>query len=106
MNRYSIQITSKALDDMEGIYNYIAVQLMAPEAAIKQYNQIAEAIEKLYIFPERIKIIESEPERSMGLRSKIVNNYSVFYVIKDDLIVVLRVLYSASDICKRLLEEW
>lgn len=33
-----------------------------------QYNRIAEAVEGLNIFPEKIKLMESEPERRMGLR--------------------------------------
>jgi len=31
-----------------------------------------------------------------------VDNYSVFYVIKNDRVLVTNVLYSASDISKRL----
>lgn len=104
MNQYSVQITSKALDDMKGIYNYIAVQLSAPDTANDQYNRIAYAIEKLDVFPKRIKVMESEPEHSMELRQLTIDNYSVFYVIKDELVIVLRVLYGASDIGARLLD--
>jgi hypothetical protein len=31
-----------------------------------------------------------------------MDNYSVFYVIKEDRVIVIDVLYSASDISKRL----
>lgn len=44
MKQYTVQITDKALADMEEIYTYIAEQLLAPENAIEQYNRIAEAI--------------------------------------------------------------
>lgn len=102
MKRYAVKITDRALADMEEIYNYIAEQLHAPENAINQYNRIAEAIEKLDLFPERIAIMESEPEYTMGLRMMIVDNYSVFYIIERDCVIVTRVLYSVSDIGKRL----
>lgn len=105
MKQYTVQITDKALADMEEIYNYIAIQLQAPENAMGQYNRIAEAIEGLNIFPEKIKLMESEPERMMRLRQLPVDNYSVFYVIQDMKVIVTRVLYSAMDISKRLLEE-
>lgn len=105
MKQYTVQITDKALADMEEIYNYIAIQLQAPENAMGQYNRIAEAIEGLNIFPEKIKLMESEPERMMGLRQLPVDNYSVFYVIQDMKVIVTRVLYSAMDMSKRLLEE-
>lgn len=64
-----------------------------------------EAIQNLNVFPERIRIMESEPERALGLRQLSIDNFSVFYVIEDKRIVVTRVLYSASDINSRLLNN-
>ncbi len=105
MKQYTVQITDKALTDMEEIYNYIAEQLQAPENAMGQYNRIAKAIEGLNMFPERVCMMESEPERSMGLRQFSIDNFSVFYIIEDDKVIVTRVLYSASDISSRLMEK-
>lgn len=104
MKQYTVQITDTALADMEEIYNYIAIQLQAPENAMGQYNRIAEAIEGLSMFPERVRLMESEPERMIGLRQLAVDNYSAFYVIENEKVIVTRVLYSASNIEKRLLE--
>jgi plasmid stabilization system protein ParE len=105
MKQYSVQITDKALEDMEEICTYIAEQLQAPENAMGQYNRIAEAIQKLNVFPERVRIMESEPEHTMGLRQLPIDNFSAFYMIEDDRVIVTRVLYSASDISKRLSEK-
>ena len=105
MKQYVVRITYSALADMEEIYNYIAIQLQAPENAMGQYNRIAETIEGLNVFPERVKLVESEPERIMGLRQLVIDNYSVFYVIEDMDVIVTRVLYSAMDISRRLLED-
>lgn len=104
MRRYIVQITDTALADMEEIYTYIAKRLQSPANAMKQYNRIAKAIEGLNIFPERVKMIESYPEKKIGLRQLAIDNYSAFYVIKDNRVIVTRVLYSASDIRKRLRE--
>ena len=104
MKQYKVRITDKALADMEEIYNYIAIQLQAPENAMAQYNWIAKAIEELSMFPEKARM-ESEPERAMGLRQLVIDKYSAFYVIKDMKVIVIRVLYSAMDISKRLLED-
>lgn len=105
MKRYRVQITEKALIDMEEIYNYIADDLLEPEYAMNQYNRIADSIESLALFPERIKIMQSDKEAAMELRRLLVDNYSVFYVIQNDNVIVTRVLYSASDIEKRLVDE-
>lgn len=105
MKYYTVKITDKALADMEDIYEYIALRLQAPDNAMGQYNRIAEAIEGLNAFPERVRVMDSEPERTMGLRQLPVDNYSIFYVIKEERVIVVRVLYSASDISRRLLED-
>lgn len=46
--------------------------------------------------------MDSEPEGSRHIRRMPVDNYSIFYVIKGDKVIVTNVLYSASDISKRL----
>ena len=102
MKQYRIQITYKALSDMEEIYNYIAEQLQAPEAAMGQNNRIADAIDTLDTFPERVKLMETEEECALGLRQMPVDNYSVFFHIREERVIITNVLYSASDIAKRL----
>jgi len=105
MKQYEVMISDKAHEDMEVIYNYIAGTLSSPMAAAKQYDRIADAILTLETMPERIKVMASEPERSEGLRPLIVDNYTVVFAVKADTVIVVRVLYSASDISKRLCEE-
>ena len=102
MKQYTVEITDEALADMEQIYNHIAHVLLAPENAIGQYNRIADEILKLDVFPERFRIIDSEPEYSKEIRRMPVDNYSVFYVIKENRVIVTDVLYSASDVDNRL----
>ena len=46
--------------------------------------------------------MESEQERSKEMRRLLVDNYSVFFVIQGDKVIVTDVLYSASDIESRL----
>ena len=104
MRDYPVRITEKALGDMTGIYDYIAVNLQSPENAIGQYKRIADRILGLGFFPEKFRLVDFEPERSQGLRRMPVDNYSIFYVFKEELVTVTRVLYSASDIEKRLKE--
>ena len=104
MKQYKIQITNRALSDLEEIYTYIAEQLRAPEAAMDQFNRIAEAIETLDTYPERVKLMESEEERTLGLRQLIVDYYSVFFHIRDERVIITNVLYSASNLNLRLLD--
>ena len=79
MREYPVKITEKALNDMNGIYEYIAVNLQSPKNAMRQYNGIADCVLELGFFSEKFKLVDFEPERSYGLRRMIVDNYSVFY---------------------------
>ena len=54
------------------------------------------------MFAEKVRLMESEQEREMGLRQLVVDNYSVFYVIENESVIVMRVLYSASAIGETL----
>lgn len=105
MKRYKVKITDRALADMEAVYNYIADELLTPDTAMKQYDRIAEAIESLSTFPERCMLLESEPERSMGMRQLLIDHYSAFYIVGEADVTVLRVLYSASDFSAKLRES-
>ena len=92
MKQYDVKISRAALSDMEQIYSYIADRLLEPDTALGQYNRIAEAIQSLNVLPER----------TQGLRQMLVDNYSVFYIVGEDAVSVARVLYSASDLVRRL----
>ena len=72
---------------------------------MKQYNRIADEILTLDTFPERFRIMDSEPENRMELRRMLVDNYSVFYTIRDERVIVTDVLYTASGIEARLRGE-
>ena len=102
MKTYNVKVTDAALADMEEIYNYIAFTLLSPANAIAQYDRIAEAILSLNILPERFKVMNFTGKELENLRRMPVDNFSVFYVITDDSVIVTNVLYSASDISQRL----
>lgn len=105
MRHYEVLISDKANEDMEAIYEYISETLRSPAIAVNQYNRIADAVLSLAEMPERIRVIDSEPERSKGLRPLVVDNYTVFFIIQANTVNIVRVLYSASDISQRLSEQ-
>lgn len=102
MKKYIVEITDEALADMEQIYHYIAHELLSPANAMGQYDRIADAILTLDSMPERARVMDSDPEHGKNLRRLLVDNYSVFYVIKDSRVIVTNVLYGRSDIENRL----
>ena len=105
MKEFRVTIASRALQDMEAIYQYIAVNLSSPGTAIKQYDRIAHGIESLNTFPERYPLMRSKEENKKRIRQIIIDNYSAFYIVHGDEVTVIRVLYSASDISAKLNEN-
>lgn len=57
---------------------------------------------QLNIFPEKFRILESNIEKQKEIRRMPVDNYSVFYVIKENRVIIISVLYSASNIQAKL----
>ena len=106
MDKYVVEITDEALADMDGIYNYIANTLLAPENAIGQYHRIAEAILTLESFPERYPIFDIEPEHAWKMRRMVVDNYLVCYMVNPGEVTVTDVLYGASNVHVRLQERY
>ena len=67
-----------------------------------EISRIADEILTLDTFPQRYRIMDPESEKQMELRRMPVDNYSVFYTIRGDKVIVTDVLYTASDIEARL----
>ena len=61
MDKYSVVLTSRALRDLDGIYAYIAGELLAPETALNLVDKIESEILALEQMPNRC------PERRRGV---------------------------------------
>ena len=91
-NKYQLKIFPMARLDMEQIFDYIAVELCNPTAAIGQINDFEKAFENICTFPESCPYINNEYVKDKSLRKLIVNNYIAFYRVRDNEIQVVRVL--------------
>lgn len=98
----TVEITESALADMDAVYRYIRNVLQAPSAAAATYDRIADAILSLEDMPLRYGIPQFAPCISLKLHRMLVGNYSVFYQVRGDTVIVTDVLYSASDLKERL----
>ena len=96
-NKYQLKIFPMARLDMEQIFDYIAVELCNPTAAIGQINDFEKAFENVCTFHESCPYINNEYVKDKSLRKLIVHNYIAFYRIKDNEIQVVRVLYGMRN---------
>ena len=96
-NKYNLQIFPLAQLDMEQIFEYIAVELCNPTAAINQINDFEKAFDSICHFPESCPYIRNEYVKDKSLRKLIVNNYIAFYRISENQIQIVRVLYGMRN---------
>lgn len=97
---YDILFSEEALNDLEGIYSYIAFFLEAPVAAEMQVNRIRAEIRSLCSMPERYMLVDWEPWHSMKMHRVIVDNYIVFYLVNNSgaTVDIVRIFYGGRDI--------
>ena len=98
--KYQIIYSPQALDDLKGIYTYIAFSLNTAATARKQVGRNRSEISSLTTMPERYALVQWEPWYDMGLRKMTVNNFVVFYLVEKEerTVTVIRILYGGMDI--------
>ena len=101
---FNVVISEQAEEDLRGIYEYIAFELLAPENAAKQLDRLEKQILSLDELPERFQRYGKEPWHSRGLRFVAVDNYIVFYItdIEEQRVTILRVMYGGRNMEKHL----
>ena len=97
MNKFELKVFPSAQADMEQIFEYIAINLSNPSAALNQIDDFEKAFDNICAFPESRPVINNEFVRDRSLRKLIVNNYIAFYRIKDNEIQVVRVIYGMRN---------
>lgn len=107
MNKYKVKLSELAKNRMNEIFEYIEINLCSKQNAQNQYIHIANAILSLAYMPERIKLVNFEPERSQGIRRMLVDNYSIFFYIdeKNLQVNVSTILYSKSNLEVKLKQK-
>jgi len=96
---YLVNITKPAERDIREAANYIANELRNKAAAIRLLNDVAEAIYSLETMPLRYALVYDEVLAKQGMRFFPLNNYLVFYVVREEkkVVVIERFLYGRRD---------
>lgn len=102
--KFDIIYSDRALNDLRNIHRYIAVELLAPDAAKNVSNKIMDEIDALDEMPNRNPLYEKEPWRSRGLRKLVVGNFVAFYLPMEEQqqVLVITIMYGKRNIAKIL----
>lgn len=94
---WDIEIADAAYDDMRNIFFYIANELQSPDDARNVIRRILAEISTLHEMPNRFRLYPREPLSSKGVRVMDVGNFCIYYIAKDGIVSVGRVLYFRRD---------
>lgn len=105
--KYEVVYTEKSLRQLQGIYNYIANDLLAPDAANSIVDKIMTAVEKLDEMPLRFPLYKKLPWKNRGLRKLNIENFTAFYFAFEEKsqVVIVAVMYGRRDIDNALDSE-
>lgn len=96
---YSIHFTEPAEEDLSSTIRYIAEVVKSPSAAKQLLLEIEQQVKILEDMPFCCSLVFDEYLASKGVRSLVVKNYQVFYIIKEheSEVSIIRILYARRD---------
>ncbi len=97
--KYKLNFTPVAYEDLDQIYNHIAIELQATKAATELMENIEDKIMRLKQFPYSCELVNDTLLQEKGYRKLIIDNYIVFYIIeeKNKNVIVMRIIYGARQ---------
>ncbi len=103
---YQVKVTREAWGHLQGIRDYIALELLAPDHARGVLSKLTTAMASLATMPRRFSLVQEEPWRSEGVRSREVKNYLIYYWINDSTMTVhvIAVIFERRNQTKALSE--
>lgn len=97
MDQYNIRYSKEAKQDLINIKKYIKYNLQEPNIANKLITKIKKEIGKLAVDAKIYNIIDDDFIKKLEIRKIIVDNYIVFYRIKNKTIEIVRIMYGRRN---------
>ncbi len=99
---YKLRFLPLFEDDLNGIVDYIAFRLKNPIAAEALVNDVQKAVQDRLSCAESFEPYHSAKDRQYPYYRISVRNYTIFYVVIDDVMEVRRIVYSRRDLQKQI----
>lgn len=99
MDKYIVKLYSRAYRDLDGIYAYIADNLLEPDTALKMMDDLENMIFSLETFPERGTIRRVGAYANQGYRQLFHKNYTILYHMQKEKkeVHIITVRYTPSN---------
>ena len=98
MDKYSVQLMNRALQDLDEIYAYIVSEFSAPTAAENLIDRIEQAILSLEDTPKRGSVRRTGVFTDREYRQLFVKNYTIVYRVEEEnkRVLIVTVRYTPS----------
>lgn len=95
-----MKINPRAIKDLDRIYQYIALEKLAPENAKGQVERIKNAILGLNVFPQSHQERDTGRYAGKGYRQLLIDHYIVIFKIDENIkiVTVLTVQYQGRNL--------
>ncbi len=99
MDKFTVKMYSAAVNDLDGIYSYIASSLREPEVAEKLIDELENAIISLEFSPERGPFQKIGSYAGRKYRQLFVKNYIIIYkvLLSEKEVHIVTIRYSSSN---------
>ena len=96
-DKYSLRYIPRYEEDLNEIVDYIVLKLHNPESAMKLIDKIENAILERLNCPVSFALFQSNRKRKNPYYRIYVDNFTIYYVVINDVMEVRRVLYKGRD---------
>jgi len=101
MNKtYKLEYLPTFYDDLEKVVDYIAIRLENPQAAATLIDEVESAIQQRIFDPEGYEPYDLVRKHKYSYYRIYVKNYTIFYVLIDNVMEVRRFIYSRRDLTR------
>jgi|GEM_PF-77395 len=97
-NNLRLKFTPEAQTDLFEIFDYIEKSLFAPTAAVNLIEKIEQACRRLTDYPFSCPIPRDDMLAKKGYRMLLVDNFIAFYMVDENHVTVMRVMYGRETI--------
>jgi len=91
--KHKIKYLPIAQQDLIEIFDYIKED--NPSAAKSFIDKIDKSISKLELFPQAGVVLKDDRLEMLGYRMLVIENYLVFYVIKENIVEIRRIIHGS-----------
>lgn len=92
-NKYTIRYLPTFISQFNNILYHITYELNNKIAANNLYKEVIYKIEERSFYPDSYKVFRKAKEKNINWYKIQVKRYTVFYVVKDNIMEVRRIYY-------------